>query len=76
MHPTPQVFATIKDALAYSSTTSTLAGLIANNTALSKAAANPKTNITLFVSPPRGRSCRKPRARRRLRSSRPRPHQQ
>lgn len=45
----PTVFATIKDALAFSPTTSTLAGLIAKDAVLSKAAADPTTNVTLFA---------------------------
>ena len=45
----PTVFATIKDALAFSPTTSTLSGLIAKDAALAKAAADPTTNVTLFA---------------------------
>ncbi|KAI8468486.1 MAG: hypothetical protein J3K34DRAFT_426941 [Monoraphidium minutum] len=43
------VFPTIKDALAYSGVHKQLAALIANDTKLAKAAANPKTNVTLFA---------------------------
>lgn len=43
------VFATIADALKFSATTSTLAGLIAKDATLAKAAADPTTNITLFA---------------------------
>lgn len=46
------MFPTIKDALAYSATTKTLAGLVAKDPKLAKAAADPTTNVTLFVSTP------------------------
>jgi uncharacterized surface protein with fasciclin (FAS1) repeats len=43
------VFASIKDALAFSPTTKTLATLVAKDPALAKAAANPTTNATVFA---------------------------